>query len=230
MIDMTLNFSNSETKVYRVSKKNFTTIILVLMDGDANRGLGGTDNVLALYPTGEKVNIVGIDEHLLNAIELRVFALLIKTSQGAPIFLSHYYAKVPTQRTTIHSKVQLDSYRNIVDNLCSAFGGKQGFATPCGCIVPILYKDGLLFCKKQKPTPEEVEKYPQINLTDGNKPWNPKEWDSSKTADNYLQGIEDTILRSLEIVSEKGDFIIVYSILCLLIFLTNRCFHLSNLV
>ena len=58
------------------------------MDGGPNGEFSGTDDVLALYPTGEKVNIVGIDKHLLNAIELWAFAFLIKTSQGARIFLA----------------------------------------------------------------------------------------------------------------------------------------------
>lgn len=114
----------------------------------------------------KKVKIVGIDEHLLNAIEMWVFAFLIETSQGARIFLGYHYAKVPTQRTTIHSKVQLESFGNIVDDCHSASGDKQQFETPCGCVVPFISKDGLLFCEQRKPTPEEVEKYPQIDLTD----------------------------------------------------------------
>ena len=75
-------------------------------------------------------------------------------------------------------------------------------------MVPFITKDGLLLIEQWEPTPEEVDKYSKINLTNGHKPWNRNEWDLNKKADDYVQEIDDTVLCSLELISEEDNLIV----------------------
>ena len=54
MINIHLGFSNFITKVDRVSKTDFTNIMMAHMNCESNGGLGGVEDTLALYPIREK--------------------------------------------------------------------------------------------------------------------------------------------------------------------------------
>ena len=178
------------------------------MDGGASGGLGGTNDSLALRPTGAICHVEGIDQHLLQNIEIWIFATLVWTSHGPRIGLENNYARVPTQKTTIHSKVQLEAHGNLVYDTPKVFGGKQCLITPCGCYIPMVVKGGLCYIEQQKPTWEEIKKHPHINLTCGTKPWDPSVFDCKKTSAEYLEEVKAEIPRSLSNYDAEGNYII----------------------
>ena len=90
--------------------------------------------MLLILPNGEFVNVEGINEHILNCIELGTFTSLVKTNRGKCIFSWHNYARVLSQKRSIHSKFQLEAYGNIV---CDDFLDKYWIITPCGHVVPL---------------------------------------------------------------------------------------------
>ena len=115
--------------------------------------------MLLILPNGEFVNVKGIDEHILNRIKLGTFASKVKTNRGICIFLWHNYARVLTQKRSIHSKFQLEAYGNIV---WDDFLDKHQIITPCGHIVPLVQKSGLYYMEMEKPTIEDLEKHPVV--------------------------------------------------------------------
>ena len=72
--------------------------------------------------------------------------------------MENNYAKVPTQKTTIHSKVQLEAHGNLVYDTPKVFGGKQYLITPCGCYILMVVKGGLCYIEQRKPMWEENKK------------------------------------------------------------------------
>ena len=68
------------TVTYRVSKREFSRIIQSLINSGANGGLAGYKDMLLILPNGEFVNVKGIDDHILNRIELETFASKVKTN------------------------------------------------------------------------------------------------------------------------------------------------------
>ena len=142
-INMTVQADNCENTItYWVSKQEFSCIIQLLIDSGANGGLAGYEDMLLILPNGEFVNVEGIDNHILNWIELGTFASKVKTNRGICIFLWHNYPRVLTQRRSIHSKFQLEAYGNIV---CDGFLDKHQIITPCGHVVPLVWKSGLYY-------------------------------------------------------------------------------------
>ena len=93
----------------RVSKREFSHIVESLIDKGANSSLAGYEDMLLILPNREFVNVEGIDDHILNHIELGTFVSLVKTSRGMHIFLWHNYVHVLTQKRSIHSKFQLEA-------------------------------------------------------------------------------------------------------------------------
>ena len=138
--DVNVSFQDKETDevvTYRITKREFSRILDSLIDSGANGGLAGFEDMLLILPNGEFVNVEGIDNHTLNCIALGTFASLVKTSRGPRIFFWHQYARVLTQKQSIHSKFQLEAYGNIIRD---GFLDKHMLITPCGCKVPFTRK------------------------------------------------------------------------------------------
>ena len=72
----------------------------------------------------------------------------------------------------------------------------------------MVVKGGLCYIEQWKPTREEINKHPHINLTCGTKPWDPSVFDCKKTSAEYLEEVKTEIPRSLSNYDAEGDYII----------------------
>ena len=141
------------------------------MDGGANGGLAG-DDVKIINRTGLKVDVSGIDNHQVPNLELVTAAGLIDTHQGPAIAILHQYAYLGHGRT-IHSKGQIEWYKNKVDDSSMKVGGKQRIVTKDGYVIPLHIRNGLAYMDMSVTTQEELDTLPHIIFT-SDQSWDPK--------------------------------------------------------
>ena len=100
-------------------------------------------------------------------------AALVETNHGiVNLFMNEYacYGK----GHTIHSSVQIEWFKNSVDDRSVQVGGKQRICSIDGYAMPLTCRGGLMYLSiLGKPTDTDLERYPAVHLT------GPHEWDPS---------------------------------------------------
>ena len=143
-----------------------------LVDRGANGGLAGSD-MPVIHKTHRKINIQGIDNHEVTGLDVVTAATLLNTSQGKVIGIFNEYAYL-VKGSSIHSSVQLEWFKTIVDEKSVKVGGTQLITTLDGYSVPLLIKDGLAYATSLgKPTDQDMDTYPHVFFA------SPDEWDPS---------------------------------------------------
>ena len=147
------------------------------MDGGANGGIGGRDmKVIGWHPQLCKVNIGIAGDHQMTGLRLGTFAAYILPDQGPVIGIFDNYAHCPDQAQSIHSKIQLQSNGNLVNDTATVFGGLQMIRTSCGKQILLRYVAGLLpYLEQRPPTKSELtnNSIPHIIMT-AEGTWNPR--------------------------------------------------------
>lgn len=146
-----------------------------LVDGGANGGIAGQDMVLHLYhPDNVRVNIGGVDNHQVNNVCIGTYYCLIYTDLGPVIGVFHNYASIPSQSNSIHSKIQMQAYGQLVCDNARAIGGKQRILTSDGYQISLSVTGSLLYMNSRAPTPAEIADpaIPMVIMTSDDK-WNP---------------------------------------------------------
>ena len=114
----------------------------VLVDRGANGGIAG-ENVRVIATTDRRVSVSGIDNHTMNDLNIVSVGGVIKTQRGLVLGIFHQYAHNPLGKT-IHSSVQLEDFKNKVDERSiKVQGATQSITTLDGYIVPLQFKNGL---------------------------------------------------------------------------------------
>lgn len=152
-----------------------------LMDSGANGGMAG-DDVIIVEKTNRKVDITGLDNHQVNNLDIVTAAGLVHTQRGPCILLLHQYAYLGKGKS-IHSKGQVEHYKNNVDDKSAHLGGKQRVVTLDGYIIPLQIRNGLAFLDMQPPTQSEMETLPHITFT-ADIDWDPRVLDSEIDPDS----------------------------------------------
>ena len=178
-VDGTRYYTANQAVLYSVSKLD-TTAVAALMDGGANGGLAGEDTKV-LNRTGRKVDISGIDDHQVTGLDIVTAAGLVETQNGKCVLIMHQYAYLGKGKT-IHSKGQVEWYKNSVDDKSRALGGKQRVVTLDGYIIPLHIRNGLPYMDMMVPTQQELDSLPHIILT-ADTEWNPKVLDNEVDLD-----------------------------------------------
>jgi hypothetical protein len=169
--------------VYRTGISNSDNTSHSLIDRGANGGVAGED-VRVIHRTSRKVDIMGIDNHMINDIYIGTAGGVVDTDKGPIILVLHQYALMSKGRT-IHSPGQLEWYGNDVNDKSSRVqGGLQRIRTHDGYIIPLSMDRGLPRMCIRPYTDDEFEKLPHVILT------NELEWDPS-VLDFDPQGRED---------------------------------------
>ena len=152
-----------------------------LVDRGANGGILGKDaRILPLQP-GEvhrRVDVTGIDNHEMTHLKIVNAASKVQTQRGPVIVILHEYAYHGTGRT-IHSAVQLEAFKNTVDDTSIKAGGTQTIQTLDGYVLPLDIIQGLPYLKMQPHTDKEWEELPHVILT------SPEQWDPSILDHNH---------------------------------------------
>jgi hypothetical protein len=90
------------------------------------------------------VDIQGIDNHRINKIPIVTAGGVINTQKGPVIAIMHQYASTGKGKS-IHSCVQLETYKQTVDDKSSKVGGNQCIETLDGYVIPLNIRSGLWY-------------------------------------------------------------------------------------
>jgi hypothetical protein len=148
---------------YRVSAHNHGSSARgSLIDRGANGGIAGND-VRVISTTDRVVDVTGIDNHLLTSIKIGTVGALAHSQRGPVIIIMHQYALHQQQRT-IHSCVQLEYFKNKVDDRSLKAGGLQRLTTIDGCVFPLDIIQGLPYLKMVPYSDKEFIDLPHVVL------------------------------------------------------------------
>jgi hypothetical protein len=106
--------STPSCDTYRISAHKTTSSHRALVDRGANGGIAGS-SVHIISTTGCTVDITGIDNHQLTKIKIGTVGSYADSQRGPVILIMHQHA-IYQQNQTIHSSVQLEHFKSIVDD------------------------------------------------------------------------------------------------------------------
>ena len=169
---------------YHVSKLA-TTSDHALVDRGANGGIAG-ENVRVISRTDRTVNVTGVDNHQITDLQIVTAGGIIPTQRGEVIAILHQYAHNPMGKT-IHSSIQLEHFKNAVDDRSSKIkGATQSIRTLDGYVIPLRFKQGLAYMPIRPYSNEEWKRLPHIVLT-SDEDWDPSKMDQARDEDEWLK-------------------------------------------
>ena len=163
--------------------------------------------VIAWHPQHRKVNIGIAGDHQMTGLRLGTFAAYILTDQGPVIAIFNNYAHCPDQAQSIHSKIQLQSNGNLVNDTATVFGGLQMIRTNCGRKIPLRYVAGLPYLEQRPPTKSELtnNSIPHVIMT-AEGTWNPRIVDDHETVEEMMKRFPSTDIEATDLFyTETGD-------------------------
>ena len=116
--------------------------------------------------------ITGNDDHLLPRKRIGRYCAVPTSTSGWCLCIYAEYACVVEQPTSIHSRVQLEHYKNKICDKHHLLWRKQSISTPCGCIFPLQFKNSLCYLEQRYPTNYETANLPQVIMT-SDEEWDP---------------------------------------------------------
>ena len=103
---------------------------------------------------------------------------------------------------TIHLKVQLMDYGNVVDDSPIKLGGAQKIVIPCGITMPLDVIRGIAYLKLRHPTDDELATLEPVHMT-RDEVWEPNKYDSAPSADEaWFAAIADSTLEPMSFDTE----------------------------
>ena len=101
--------------MYTVSKSN-TEHKGSLVDRGANGGLAGKDvRIISKHNSPHYINVSGLDSHQIKDLEIVTAGKVAPSQRGPVILILHQYAYLGSGNTN-HSCIQLESFKNVVDD------------------------------------------------------------------------------------------------------------------
>ena len=145
-----------------------------LVDRGANGGILGNDAVV-IYKHQHTLNVTGIDNHQITGLTVVDASAKVTTQRGPAIVILRQYAYHGLNRS-IHSCIQIEAYKNKVNDRAIQAGGSQCIVTVDGYVLPLNIYNGLPYLEMTPNTVQEAEDLPTFYLTpDGL--WNTKIYD-----------------------------------------------------
>ena len=136
------------------------------------------------------MDVTGIDNHEMNGLQMVDAGAYIETNLGPRILVMRQYAYHGINRT-IHSSLQLEHYKNKVDDKSIKAGGRQCITTPDNVVIPLDIINGLPYMKMRPYTDEEAATIPAVILTSSDN-WDPSVFDFSLTdKSDWIETIGD---------------------------------------
>ena len=151
-----------------------------LVDRGANGGLAGSDIRIICYHEPPKfINVSGINSHQVKDLPIVTAGGVVSSQRGEVIIILHQYAYIG-KGNSIHSCLQLEAYKNHVDDKSIHHGGKQIITTIENYIHPLDFVNGLPYIALRPYTDEEWETLPHVIWT-SDTPWDPSSFDHNIT-------------------------------------------------
>jgi hypothetical protein len=138
-------------------------VLLLIVDGGANRGISGSD-VVVLCKTTFTADVTGIANNTLQQVPVCTVAGVIQTQHGTSVGVFYQSAHHCTDNTN-HSVSQLRHFCTIVDDTQRQFGGSQRLESLHGSITPFSIRCGLPYMDMSPPTHFELDTYPYMFFT-----------------------------------------------------------------
>ena len=127
--------SSSTIKVSRTTHTYEGAVGNTTVDSGANGCIGGKE-LRVISTTDRTVNVVGIDSHMLQSLPICTLAGVVDLPDGPIMCYFNQYA-YHANGHTIHSKIQLMDYGNVVDDCPIKLGGTQRIITSSGITMPL---------------------------------------------------------------------------------------------
>eukprot|EP00531_Pseudo-nitzschia_arenysensis_P008891 CAMPEP_0116125882 /NCGR_PEP_ID=MMETSP0329-20121206/6042_1 /TAXON_ID=697910 /ORGANISM="Pseudo-nitzschia arenysensis, Strain B593" /LENGTH=1908 /DNA_ID=CAMNT_0003619941 /DNA_START=154 /DNA_END=5877 /DNA_ORIENTATION=+ len=161
-----------------ISKRNTRrTTTSALIDRGANGCVTGEDCVWIGGPTLERtVNITGMDNHQVLGIRVGTVGAYAISNRGPVICIFHEVAHTGKGQSII-SSLQLEHYRNNVDERVCELGGGQQITTADGYNFPLSIVNGLPYLEMRTYTRTEFKKLPHVIMT-SDQVWDPRVYDN----------------------------------------------------
>ena len=171
--------------VYIVSRSDHK-IPKSLVDRGANGGIAGAD-VRVIDRSFRSVDIQGIDNHQLRDVSIGSVGGVVHTHCGPVIAIFHQYA-LYGKGSSIHAPVQLEYFKNTVDEKSRHAGGAQCIMSHDGqYIIPLAIHNGLARLPIRPYTDDEWDTLPHIIMTD-EADWDPSVLDCAPEDVDIPQG------------------------------------------
>ena len=167
---------------YMVSKSNME-YKGSLVDRGANGGLAGNDvRVICKHNPPRYIDVSGLDSHQVKDLEIITAGGVAPSQKGPVIIILHQYAHLG-KGSTIHSCIQLEAFKNNVDDKSIHHKGSQTITTNDGYIHPLDFINGLPYLPLRPYTDKEWETLPHVVWTSDMK-WDPSVIDHKITDNN----------------------------------------------
>ena len=175
-----------------------------LVDRGANGGLAGDDTRVVHTLPHRHVDLVGIDNHAVAGLAVVTAGAVMETQRGPIIGLFNQYARMRGGRT-IHSCIQLEHYKNVVNEKApSVSGDKPSITTVEGYVIPITIRDGLAYIKMRPYTDSEFDELPKVHMTN-QRTWDPSTLDYAVPNDWSESVDKDTDYFRESLTDEAGN-------------------------
>ena len=169
-----------QTVEYTVSQRRVKTRKSnAMVDRGANGCVGGSDCKIIGEPSpNRRVHITGMDEHQVRNIPICTVGAYAISNRG-PVICVFNETAFTGKHQSILSSLQMEHYRNRVDDRVEGLGGGQQITTADGYNFPLSIVNGLPYMQMRPFTTEEYERLPKVIMTSEEK-WDPR------TYDNYV--------------------------------------------
>ena len=162
-----------------------------LVDRGANGCIIGS-NMTILDRTDRYIDLTGIEDHTVRALQIVQAACVVETHIGPAILHIYQGAHMPDGKSIL-SPLQIEAFGGHVQDKAKAVNhGEQPYVqSKDGHMVPLSTRNGLLYADVRPVRSHEWTKYPQIHLTSDDD-WDPDIYDH-EVPDDWAQGIKDPV-------------------------------------
>ena len=195
---------------YTVSKRKIgPKTSTALADRGANGCVGGDDCVwLGATDLQRYVHITGMDDHQVRDVPVGTIGALAYSNRG-PVICIFNQSAYTGRGHSILSSIQMEHFRNRVDDRVQALGGGQQITTSDGYNFPLSITNGLAYLNLRKFTKIEYQTLPHVVMT-SEQPWDPRLYDDyiDPKSNKYLQANPENLhLLPYDEYDVKGEYI-----------------------
>ena len=147
---------------YSVSKHDIREASLMsLVDRDTNGGIAGDNVRIIARNPHQMVNVHGLDDHEVIDIPVGTMGAHVMTQHGPVIIIIHQYTLLQKGHM-IHSTVQLEAYKNKVNNCSIKIGGLQCITMSERYMPTIDIMNSLPYVNMRKFTDDRFDSLPHV--------------------------------------------------------------------
>ena len=206
--------SDIDTIIYNVTKRDIKNKpSMSLADRGANGCVAGDDcNWMGGPDIKRRVHITGMDNHQVRDIIIGTVGAYVISNRGPVICVFHETAYTGRGQSIL-SSLQMEHFKNLVDDRVIGLGGGQQITTADGYNFPLSIVNGLPYLQMRRFTKNEYLTLPHVNMT-SEQPWDPRLYDNyiDPKSNQYKQANPANMhLLPYDEYNVKGEYIGVHA-------------------